>query len=368
MRALWWLLCVSGLLCAADALLPVFQKAVAALSAGDYAAAEAGFQQVLKAAPNHVGALGNLGVVYSRTSRPGQAIAAYQRALRIVPRDQALMLNLGLIYVKQESYTDALPLFEKLVAANRSNLQARELLVTCQLNTGRVAAAIQGLEALRKEDPNTAFVLYMAGIAYLKNKEPEKARAALDELVATSPPAQSNFMMGRVYYESARFEEAAACYRAVLEADDNYAGAHRELGKVLVSQRDPAAEKEFAAALEQDPNDSEALYFLGGFLLQADRLQEALPRLERARELNPGFWGNYYYLGKIKFQTGSPAAAVPLLQQAAELNPGETAVYYQLGRALKACGREAEARRMMERVREIQSRESDKTIEAAQKK
>ena len=109
---------VSGLLCAADALQPVFQKAVAALSSGNYPAAEAGFQQVLKTAPNHVGALGNLGVVYSRTSRPDKAIAVYQRALRIAPQDRGLMLNLGLTYIKQESFTDALPLFEKLAAAD----------------------------------------------------------------------------------------------------------------------------------------------------------------------------------------------------------------------------------------------------------
>jgi len=366
MRALLCLLSASGLLFAADALQPVFQKAVAALSSGNYPAAEAGFQQVLKASPNHIGALGNLGVVYSRTSRPDKAIAVYRRALRIAPQDRGLMLNLGLTYIKQESFTDALPLFGKLAAADRSNLQARELLTTCQLNTGRVAAAIQGLESLRKEDPNPAFVLYMLGIAYLKNKEPEKARSALDELVATSPPAQSNFLRGKVYYESARFEEAAEAYRAVLAADRNYLGAHRELGKVLVSQRDPAAEKEFAAALEQDPNDSEALYFLGGFLMQEDRLQEAVPPLERARDLNPGFWGTYFYLGKMKFQTGLPREAVPLLQKAAELNPGETAVYYQLGRALSACGREAEARRAMARVREIKSHELDKAIEAVQ--
>ena len=49
-----------------------------------------------------------------------------------------------------------------------------------------------------------------------------------------------------------------------------------------MSQRDPAAEKEFAAALEQDPNDSEALYFLGGFLMQADRLEEAVPATANA--------------------------------------------------------------------------------------
>ncbi len=356
MRALWCLLGATGLF-AADPLLPVFQRAVAALSASDYAAAEAGFQQVLKAAPANVGALGNLGVVYSRTSRPDKAIAVYRRALRIAPQDQALMLNLGLVYVKQESFGDALPLFEKLVAAAPASAQARELLATCQLSTRRIAVAIQSLEALRQTDPNRPGVLYLLGVAYLKNKEPEKAREALDGAIAASPPATADFMLGKAYYESARFEEAAEWFRKTLELPGGHPGAHRELGKVFVSQRNPDAEKEFAAALREDPNDAEALYFLGGFLVQENRLDEAIPLLRRARQLNPGFWGSYFYLGKIEFQKRRPREAIPLLEKAAELNPGESAVYYQLGRALNQCGRKQEAKRMMERVRAIKARD-----------
>ena len=41
-----------------------FDHAVAAMSNGDYAAAERGFQQVLKIEPKNIGALGNLGVVF----------------------------------------------------------------------------------------------------------------------------------------------------------------------------------------------------------------------------------------------------------------------------------------------------------------
>src|SRR5438045_1059610 len=94
------------LLFAADSPEAVFQKAASALAAGDYTAAEAGFLQVLKAAPGNVGALGNLGVVYSRTRRPDKAIEVYGRALRIVPNDKALTLNLGLVYFKQEAFGD----------------------------------------------------------------------------------------------------------------------------------------------------------------------------------------------------------------------------------------------------------------------
>ena len=45
----------------------VLDRAVKDLASGDYAAAERGFQSVLRAQPNSAGALGNLAIVYSRT-------------------------------------------------------------------------------------------------------------------------------------------------------------------------------------------------------------------------------------------------------------------------------------------------------------
>ena len=68
------LVVATRLLGGADSLEIVFREATQALAAGDLAAAERGFQRVLKARPDHVGALGNLGVVYSRMDRVTEAI------------------------------------------------------------------------------------------------------------------------------------------------------------------------------------------------------------------------------------------------------------------------------------------------------
>src|SRR4051794_8668199 len=92
----------------------IFQKAVSALAAKNYESAEQGFLAVLKIEPRNVGALGNLGVVYSRTLRFADAIRVYRQALAIVPGEKLLSTNLGLVYIRQEQYTAALPLFEKL--------------------------------------------------------------------------------------------------------------------------------------------------------------------------------------------------------------------------------------------------------------
>src|SRR5216683_3064055 len=74
----------------------IFERASEALKTGDYAAAETGFQQILKAEPRNVSAMGNLGVVYSRTRRYARAIQVYRQALRISPKEKGILLDLGL--------------------------------------------------------------------------------------------------------------------------------------------------------------------------------------------------------------------------------------------------------------------------------
>jgi len=362
MRLIATLIFAAAFLSADDPLAQVFDRAVASLSAGDYPAAEAGFQQVLKASPNHIGALGNLGVIFARTDRLDQAIALYRRALKLSPADHGLLLNLGLAYVKEESFAEALPVFRGLAKTAPANLQVRELLATTELRTGQTGSAVFRLETLRTEEPQNAGILYLLGIGYLKQGRREEARRALDTFLASMPPAEAGFTLCRAYYESEQFDDAAEQCRRTLQLDPQFAGAHREMGKVLISLRSPDALKELAAAAAQNPNDAEALYFWGAALVQDNRNEDAIPHLERARDLNPGFWGNYYYLGKAHAQLKQPRLAAPLLEKAADLNSGESGVFFQLGRVLTALGRTAEANRAMARVRELKALGLEKEI------
>ncbi len=326
-----------------------FQKAVSALASQDYEAAERGFHSVLKVQPANVGALGNLGVVYSRTHRYSEAIEVYRRALRVAPGDKALETNLGLAYVKQEQYALAQPVFTKL-AVDPNNRQAQELLATCDLALGQLDAALSLLKPLAVSDPNDAGILYLLGVTYVKLKQAEAAHQAFGEMMEAVNPAQANFLMGKASYETGRFEEAADSFRKALQADPRLDGVHRELGKTLISLRDNAgAEQELRHADQRDP---EALYFLGGLLAQS-RPEEALPVLLRAREASPDAWGPLYYLGRIYLDRGDVKHALSCLQRAAKLKTDEPAVQYQLGRALRKAGREPEARAAFAAVKRL---------------
>ena len=351
------LLILSGFLASAvDAPKAVFDRAVQSLVAGDYPAAERGFQAVLKEQPRHVGALGNLGIIYSRTGRAGQAIAVYRRALQISPDDQAILLNLGLAWLKQEAHQRALPLFERVAALDPKNLQARQLVAVCRLYTGQLAPAIRDFEALRAANPRDEQILFLLGFAYLKNQEADRAKAVFREMFAVAGPARTQFLLGRASYEAALFDRAEESYLEVLRLDPDFPGLHLELGKLYISQRrTDDAIRELELVLKRNPADEDAGYFLGALLIQESRYEEGVPYLDRAMKQKPDSWPILFYLGKAKIRLGKPAEAAALLQKAVELNPDEAAAYYQLGRALQACGRPADAARAFQRVRDLKA-------------
>jgi predicted Zn-dependent protease len=352
------LLLSAAALFAADPIEAVFEKAVAALAAQDYVAAERGFVTVLKTKPDNIGALGNLGVVYTRTHRYAMAINVYNRALVKAPSDPGLLLNLGLAYMKQEQYPKALPVLVKLVKMNPENRQARELLVTCQLYTGRLQTALASFESLRAKDPRNTGVLYLLALTYYRLKQPENAGAILTDLLNSAPPAEANLLIGKAQYEAGHFEESAGSFRTSLLADPRLPTVHRELGKVLISLHQNAdAEKELSLAIRQDREDGEAYYFLGALELQEHKLDAAGAYLETARELLPDSWAVYFYLGRLRQQEAKPAEAVTLLQRAARLNPVESSIYYRLAQALKSAGREAESRAVLQRVKDLKAKD-----------
>jgi Flp pilus assembly protein TadD len=256
---------LSGMAAAATPAEKIFAQASAALNAADYDAAESGFRQVLKLEPNNLGALGNLGVVYSRTHRYAKAIEVYNGALKLSPRDPGLLLDLGLVYLKQDDYVQARPLFRRFHNLQPHDSKATNLLATCLVFGGQPAAAIDLLKPALTKASDPASV-YLLGIAYSKTGQVEAGKRMFDQMLTNAATAaDASFLLGHAYYDSDKFEEAESAYKDVLRADPGFAGVHRELGKAYISlRRNGEAQKELQLALQQDPEDRSAVYFLAG--------------------------------------------------------------------------------------------------------
>jgi tetratricopeptide (TPR) repeat protein len=340
----------------ADPLEILFNGAARALQAGDLPTAERGFREVLRAQPNHIGALGNLGVVYSRMDRPADAVDVYRRAMRLAPDVRGLWLNLGLAHLKLDDYAAAKPLFEKVEASPLRSAQSTELLATCRVYTGEPEAGLAALETL----PRSTGTLFLMAVANLKLKRPDRARDAFAELMNTAPPAQAQFLLGRAYAENDLFDDARAAFQKAAEIDPKLPSLELEMGKVSLAQRDnESAEKHLRAALDEQAGSAEASYFLGALLAITGRGRESIPFLDRARTSRPDGWGSYYYLGRARLQLNESAAAVAMLEQAAKLNPSEGSIHYQLARAYQSAGRPQDAQRARSRVAQLRGQGDD---------
>lgn len=332
----------------------VFDRAVQALSAGNYAVAEQGFQTVIGEQPTNVGALGNLGILYARTNRADKAIAEYRAALRLSPNDEAILLNLGIVYFKGDSHALALPYFSRVVAMDPGNAQARQLQAVCRLYTGDVKPAIQELEEVRASRPQDEQILFLLGFAYLKSGDPKSAQTIFGQMFAVAGEARTQFLLGRASYEAALFPQAEESFLAVRRLDPNFPGLHLELGKLYISQRRTEdALAELKAALKESPMSEDANYFLGSLLVQESRYTEGITYLEEARKLKPDSWAVYFYLGRARLHLKQTGEAVALLERAVELNGDDANAEYQLARALQADGQTAAAARAFGRARDL---------------
>jgi protein O-GlcNAc transferase len=277
----------------AQAPLSEFERAVSALRAGNYAAAETGFRHVLAASPRHVGSLQNLGLVYSRTNRLDEAIDVYRQALAVRPKDPGLLSNLGLTYLRKQAYAEALPVFRKLVKINP--------------------------EAAAAGDPE---LLYLLTQGYLKEVQTAEASSSVASLLDAVRPPAAHLVRCRLDFEAGRFDEAVEQCR---EAAANPVGAY-DLGvSLLKSGRVEQAMPQLERTIQLDPKFWGSYYYLGKAKLQTHHAEQAIPLLRQAVALNAKSAEACYELGRALMATGQNAEAEQAMQRVKQLRELEVA-------------------------------------------
>ena len=192
-------------------------------------------------------------------------------ALKVSPDDKAILLNLGLVYLRQEAHSQALPLFERIVAIDPQHLQARQLLAVCRAYAGQLAPAIRDLESLRAAAPRDEGILFLLGFAYLKNHDPESAKTIFEHDVRGGRPRARAVPARQGLLRSHAVPPGRGKLPRSAPAHPAFPGVRLELGKVYISlRRTDEAIRELELALKDSPGDGDASYFLGGLLAQEE--------------------------------------------------------------------------------------------------
>ena len=116
-------------------------------------------------------------------------------------------------------------------------------------------------------------------------------------------------------------------------------GVHREIGLILIEQREFAsAGGELREAVRDDPHDYSSRYDLALCLANASEIPEALVEARQLVRLNSRGSTGFYALGHIKALAGDKEGAIQSFRVATDLDDKAYRAWFELGKLLEESG------------------------------
>ncbi|MBX3415486.1 MAG: tetratricopeptide repeat protein [Pirellulales bacterium] len=352
--------------------------------AGDHAAAEQIYREILAASPDqpealfhlaslateakrHDEAIGhlrrlietqgprapyynNLGHVYEQAGDPHESILCFRQALTLEPDHPEAHNNLGVVFLGLARAEEAVREFEGALAARPDFEPARKNLERARALLGMVQPGSADAAAHNRR-----------GIELIQAGKPDEALPHFETVIRLEPAnAGARFNLGNLYSVLGRAAAARASHReavrlnpklATMTAEQQSRPSSTATARSKESERFAAlgtqhlhdkrygdAATALRRAAEAAPDWSEVWNNLGVAQMYASQLDEAAASLHRAIELDPAAADALNNLGLVWLRVGQLDEAVSSFQRSLALQPDSADVTCNLGNALRKQG------------------------------
>lgn len=308
-------------------------------------------EKVVALDPGNVDAHANLGVLLFFRADYKAAIPHLQAALKAQPNLSKVQALLGFA----EEHTSDLQDARKDLEACFPLIQDQKLKVEVGLDLVALYNASSDLDdaasiiaQLRKAFPDNPEVLYAAYRTY--------ADLSGESMLALSLVAPDSARMHQLLaHEETRDgnrNAAVAEYRKAIAINPHLPGVHFELAELLSTSEDAAikkeAEREYHAALADNPRDEKALCRLGDIAEQNGNTKQEYADYSKAVGLQPADASAKLGLAKALLAMDENDNALPPLESSEQLEPTNDVVHYRLATLYRKLGRTEDARREVE--------------------
>jgi tetratricopeptide (TPR) repeat protein len=253
---------------------------------GDFTAARATFQLALIADPKNCTLLGNMGYLAWRTSRFDDAVDYYTRAVDLEPGDpdgyEGRAVSNQALGKLEEAEKD----MDRVVAlrptsdsySNRGAMRSQRR---------RFVEAMEDYQKALELDPKNAGVYYNIGILKAREGKPAEALDPYRKAIELGRlQADGYIALAKALNKLRCFKEGEEAATKALELAPGSGTAYSDRGQARAEQgRLAESLDDYLKALEKLPDDVGILRDLGLIMMRARRQAQALPYLQKSRQL-----------------------------------------------------------------------------------
>jgi len=320
------------------------------------------YDAILKLDPNNLDARGNLGVTLFFQGDYAKAVPHLREAVKQRPNLWKIQALLGMSEKRTGETASALADLEKSfpqLQEDKLRVETGMELLEIYYGTGNLDKAANVAGTLRQIAPENTEVLYTAYRIYS-----DLAGDSMLSMAMLAPKsARMHQMMGQELSRHGDIAGSIAHYREAVKLDPKLPGLRFELAEALNLSESPAdqeqVEKEYRAALVDNPFDEKSECRLGDIALKASNLEQAKEHFQRAVKIQPNDAEANLGLGRVLTQMHQPAEAETYLKRSAQLEPFTAATHYRLSLVYRASGRTAEAQKELaefQRLKDLKER------------
>jgi predicted O-linked N-acetylglucosamine transferase (SPINDLY family) len=308
--------------------------------AGQLAAAEQLYRQILAADPRHPHALNQFGMLAFQTGDFSAAIERIRLAIDVAGDQAPFHANLGEAYRLAGRPAEAAESFHRALQLNPSMAPVHMLLGIVLHDQEDFAGAAQSLREALRLQPNNQRALGRLGISLERQQMFSEAEACFRRVLEQEDTADVHFRLGGVLHKQELLEEAKSEYQAAIARDPVHAEAHTNLGAILKAQRNyTAAEPHFRIAIAGKPTCATGHINLGSLLMTQGRLDEAAATYRQAVNLEPTSANAHRELGQLLQTQGQLNDARASYEAAIRLDPSNAEGHRKLGYLETIAGR-----------------------------
>jgi tetratricopeptide (TPR) repeat protein len=309
-----------------------------------------------------------------------EALGLYRKALQIRPRWSEGRFALGAVLYDLDRYEEARAEFRRVLVQEPKSGAAWAFRGMCEFQLRNHEQALSDLQKGRllglATNPSLKSVAdYHTGILLVRFAQYEAAREILSNFALVdqdSPgvieglglaalrlpylpsevPADKREMItiaGRAIFQFTKNRYSPTARLAFDELVTRYPeepNAHYAKGAFLMTvEESEAGLAEFRRVLSMQPSHVPAMLQLAFHLMKEGRYEEALPYAEGAVAAEPDFFAAHNALGRVLLELGQTDRSIAELEKAARLAPNSVQTYFSLARAYQRAGRTEDVKR-----------------------